>query len=47
LKRYLDIQARLDAIDDLNRWATPVGSALFIVPAGIEKGSYIGAQFFK
>jgi len=47
LKRYLDIQARLDAIDDLNRWTTPVGSALFIVPAGIEKGSYIGAQFFK
>ena len=47
LKRYLDIQSRLNTMDDLNRWTTPVGSALFIVPAGIAKGSYIGAQFFK
>jgi dye decolorizing peroxidase len=47
LKRYLDIQARLNAVDDLNRWTTPVGSALFIVPAGTQKGGYIGEAFFK
>lgn len=47
LKRYLDIQARLNALDDLNRWTTPVGSALFIVPAGTEKGGYIGEGFFQ
>jgi dye decolorizing peroxidase len=47
LKRYLDIQARLNAVDDLNRWTTPVGSALFIVPAGADKGGYIGEKFFQ
>lgn len=47
LKRYLDIQARLNAVDDLNRWTTPVGSALFIVPAGANKGGYVGEKFFQ
>lgn len=47
LKRYLDIQARLNSVDDLNRWTTPVGSALFIVPKGVERGGYIGENFFK
>ena len=47
LKRYLDIQARLNAVDVLNRWTTPVGSALFIVPAGANKGGYIGEKFFQ
>jgi len=46
LKRYLDIQARLNTVDDLNRWTTPVGSSLFIIPAGTEKGGYIGEKFF-
>lgn len=47
LKRYLDIQAKLNEVDDLNRWTTPVGSALFIVPAGTTKGGYIGEKFFS
>lgn len=47
LKNYLDIQSRLNEVDDLNRWTTPTGSALFIVPAGIEKGDYLGSAFFK
>jgi dye decolorizing peroxidase len=47
LKRYLDIQARLNTMDDLNRWTTPVGSALFIVPRGAERGGYIGEAFFQ
>jgi dye decolorizing peroxidase len=47
LKRYLDIQARLNTMDDLNRWTTPVGSSLFIIPAGTEKGGYIGEKFFR
>ncbi len=46
LKNYLDIQARLNAIDSLNRYTTPVGSALFIVPAGPTEDSYIGEKFF-
>ena len=47
LKRYLNIQAKLNEIDDLNRWTTPVGSALFIVPAGTAKGGYIGESYFE
>jgi dye decolorizing peroxidase len=47
LKRYLNIQARLNSMDDLNRWTTPVGSALFIVPRGAERSGYIGEAFFK
>lgn len=46
LNRYLDIQKRLNAIDDLNRWTTPIGSALFIIPRGTEPGGYIGEKFF-
>lgn len=47
LNRYLAIQARLNEMDDLNRWTTPVGSALFIVPSGTEPGGYIGERFFQ
>ena len=47
LKRYLDIQAKLNEVDDLNRWTTPVGSALFIVPQGAIPGNYIGQIFFS
>jgi dye decolorizing peroxidase len=47
LKRYLNIQAKLNEVDDLNRWTTPVGSALFIIPPGATPGSYIGEKFFR
>lgn len=47
LQRYLKIQARLNSVDDLNKWTTPVGSALFIVPRGVEPGQYIGQDFFR
>jgi dye decolorizing peroxidase len=47
LKSYLDIQAKLNAVDSLNRYTTPVGSSLFIVPSGTEKGGYIGEGFFR
>jgi dye decolorizing peroxidase len=47
LKNYLDIQGKLNEVDSLNRYTTPVGSALFIVPAGTDKGGYIGEKFFR
>jgi dye decolorizing peroxidase len=47
LKNYLDIQARLNSVDSLNRYTTPIGSALFIVPRGAERGGYIGETFFR
>ncbi len=47
LKNYLDIQSKLNEVDDLNRWTTPVGSALFIIPAGAPSGGYVGQEFFN
>lgn len=47
LKNYLNIQAKLSQVDSLNRYTTPVGSALFIVPRGASKESYIGQSFFN
>ena len=47
LARYLSIQAALNAQDELNRWTTPVGSALFITPGGVEEGDWVGSQLFK
>jgi dye decolorizing peroxidase len=47
LKNYLDIQARLNLVDSLNRYTTPIGSALFIVPRGAERDSYLGEAFFE
>lgn len=46
LSRYLRIQAALSQQDELNRWATPVGSALFITPGGVNEGDWIGSEFF-
>ena len=47
LKNYLDIQAKLNAVDSLNKYTTPVGSALFIIPPGATPDSYLGAGFFN
>lgn len=44
--RFISIQRALDAVDELNRWTTPVGSALFIVPPGTSEGRWIGDTFF-
>jgi dye decolorizing peroxidase len=47
VKSYLEIQGKLNEMDDLNRYTTPVGSGLFIVPPGTERGGYIGEGFFQ
>jgi dye decolorizing peroxidase len=47
LKNFLEIQARLNEVDSLNRYTTPVGSALFIVPSGADANGYIGDEFFR
>lgn len=45
--RYLAIQAMLDVKDALNRWTTPVGSALFVVPPGAAApGNWVGESLF-
>lgn len=42
-KQYVPIQQRLADVDILNEWTTPIGSAVFAVPPGCERGSFLGA----
>jgi dye decolorizing peroxidase len=42
LSRFLAIQSSLAEVDSLNRWTTPVGSAFFIIPPGVEQGDWVG-----
>ena len=44
LKRFTDIQSALAMIDALNKWTTPVGSALFIIPQGVMKDDWVGSS---
>ncbi len=40
--QFVPIQERLAKADVLNIWTTPIGSALFAVPGGVQPGEYIG-----
>jgi dye decolorizing peroxidase len=40
--QFVPIQKRLDELDLLNEWITPIGSAVFAIPPGCEKTGYIG-----
>ncbi len=44
LAQYVPVQRRLDEIDLLNRWTTPVGSAVFAVPGGPREGEFLGQR---
>ncbi len=41
VEQFVPIQRRLDELDLLNTWTTPIGSAVFAVPAGFETGGYL------
>lgn len=41
-KQFVPIQKRLDDLDLLNEWTTPIGSAVFAIPPGCAEGGYIG-----
>lgn len=40
--QFVPIQRRLDELDLLNEWTTPVGSAVFAVPPGCVEGGFVG-----
>ena len=42
LRQFMQIQTRLEAMDSLNTWTTPIGSAVFLIPPGIANGEWIG-----
>lgn len=46
-KQFVPIQRRLDELDMLNEWTTPIGSAVFVIPPGCRKGGYIGETLLE
>ncbi|HSP52927.1 MAG TPA: Dyp-type peroxidase [Cryobacterium sp.] len=44
--QFVPLQTRLDTLDLLNEWTTPIGSAVFAIPPGCTKGGYIGDTLF-
>ena len=47
LRQFVPIQARIDQVDLLNQWTTPIGSAVFAVPGGCETGQYLTQQLLE
>lgn len=45
--QFLPIQKRLESMDSLNSWTTPIGSAVFALPKGVSQGEVIGQELFS
>ncbi|GAA2522020.1 Dyp-type peroxidase [Rarobacter incanus] len=45
--QYVPIQRRLDELDMLNEWTTPIGSAVFAMLPGAREGERLGAALFN
>ena len=45
-RQFVPIQRRLDELDLLNLWTTPVGSAVFAIPPGCAPGGFVGDGLF-
>lgn len=41
-RQFIPMQRRLDELDLLNEWTTPIGSAVFAIPPGCRDGGFIG-----
>lgn len=41
-RQFTPIQRRLDELDLLNEWTTPIGSAVFALPPGCAAGGFVG-----
>lgn len=42
--QFVPIQRRLEELDLLNLWTTPIGSAVFAIPGGCAEGEYLGQR---
>ncbi|MHA7140339.1 MULTISPECIES: Dyp-type peroxidase [unclassified Arthrobacter] len=45
-RQFVPLQQRLDELDLLNQWTTPIGSAVFAIPPGCAEGGFIGDSLF-
>lgn len=46
-RQFVPIQRRLDELDLMNRWTTPIGSAVFAVPGGCREGEYLAQRLLE
>lgn len=45
--QFVPVQRRLDEMDLMNTWTTPIGSAVFAVPGGAAPGEYLGHRLLE
>ncbi|WP_183392838.1 Dyp-type peroxidase [Kineococcus radiotolerans] len=45
--QFIPVQQRLDELDLLNQWTTPIGSAVFAMPRGCREGEYLGQSLLE
>ncbi|GAA2552135.1 dye decolorizing peroxidase [Neomicrococcus aestuarii] len=45
-RQYVPLQHRLDELDLLNQWTTPIGSAVFAILPGCHEGGFVGETLF-
>lgn len=43
---FIPMQERISAMDSMNRWVEPIGSAAYVFPRGSEPGQFVGAALF-
>lgn len=43
-KQFLPVLRRLAEADAMNRWLTTIGSAVYVIPPGVQTGQYLGSQ---
>ena len=41
-RQFVPLQRRLDELDLLNEWTTPIGSAVFAIPPGCGESGFVG-----
>lgn len=46
-EQFLPIQRRLEELDLLNQWTTPIGSAVFAIPGGVRPGEVLAERLFS
>lgn len=46
-KQFVPVQRRLDELDLLNQWTTPIGSAEFAIAGGVARGEVIAQALFS
>lgn len=45
--QFLPVQRRLAESDAMNRWITTIGSAVYVIPPGVQPGQHLGIQLLE